>query len=197
MSNYKKSLTDQLPITRSLRYVALLAPGVNDTGPAGNIGSANTRPALVISGAQSFESLFLVDGAVVNENMRGTAAGPLHRGRDPGDDGPDAAASRPSTGASPEASSTPSRSRAATHSPARSARAHERRAGARRRPRGRPSAGRRIDQVNESYEATLGGADLEGPDLVLRSRAAGSPSDRLARRDLLPEDTTRAIRARS
>ncbi|HEY4229519.1 MAG TPA: TonB-dependent receptor, partial [Thermoanaerobaculia bacterium] len=71
MSNYKKALTDQLPITRSLRDVALLAPGVDETGPTGNIGSANTRPALVISGAQSFESLFLVDGAVVNENIRG------------------------------------------------------------------------------------------------------------------------------
>jgi len=71
MSNYKKALTDQLPIDRTLRSVALLAPGVTDNGPTGNIGSANTRPALVISGAQSFESLFLVDGAVVNENLRG------------------------------------------------------------------------------------------------------------------------------
>jgi len=71
MSNYKKALTDQLPIERSLRSIALLAPGVDETGPTGNIGSANTRPALVISGAQSFESLFLVDGAVVNENLRG------------------------------------------------------------------------------------------------------------------------------
>jgi hypothetical protein len=71
MSNYTKALGDQLPIDRTLRSFALLAPGVDDTGPAGNIGSANTRPALVISGAQSFESLFLVDGAVVNENARG------------------------------------------------------------------------------------------------------------------------------
>ena len=71
LSNYRKPLTDQLPITRSLRSVALLAPGVTDNGPNGGIGSANTRPALVISGAQSFESLFLIDGAVVNENLRG------------------------------------------------------------------------------------------------------------------------------
>ena len=71
LSNYTKTLTDKLPITRSLRSIALLAPGVTDNGPEGGIGSANTRPALVISGAQSFESLFLVDGAVVNENLRG------------------------------------------------------------------------------------------------------------------------------
>jgi hypothetical protein len=71
LSNYTKQLGDRLPIDRTLRSFALLAPGVTDNGPAGNIGSANTRPALVISGAQSFESLFLVDGAVVNENLRG------------------------------------------------------------------------------------------------------------------------------
>ena len=71
MSNSTKALGEQLPIARTLRDYALLAPGVDETGPTGNIGSANTRPALVISGAQSFESLFLVDGAVVNENIRG------------------------------------------------------------------------------------------------------------------------------
>jgi hypothetical protein len=71
MSNYTKALGDRLPIDRTLRSFALLAPGVTDNGPAGNIGSANTRAALMISGAQSFESLYLVDGAVVNENLRG------------------------------------------------------------------------------------------------------------------------------
>lgn len=71
-SSYKQTLVNQLPLDRSLRSVALLAPGVTDNGPNGNIGSANpASPALVISGAQSFESLFMVDGAVVNENLRG------------------------------------------------------------------------------------------------------------------------------
>lgn len=71
-SSYKQALVDQLPLDRSLRSVALLAPGVADTGPSGNIGSANpASPALVVSGAQSFESLYMVDGAVVNENLRG------------------------------------------------------------------------------------------------------------------------------
>lgn len=71
-STYKQSLVDQLPLDRSLRSTVLLAPGVDATGPSGNIGSANpASPALVISGAQSFESLYMVDGAVVNENLRG------------------------------------------------------------------------------------------------------------------------------
>jgi hypothetical protein len=71
-STYKQSLVNELPLDRSLRSTVLLAPGVDDSGPSGNIGSANpAAPAIVISGAQSFESLFMVDGAVVNENVRG------------------------------------------------------------------------------------------------------------------------------
>ncbi len=71
-SSYKQTLVERLPLDRSLRSTALLAPGVTDNGPSGNIGSASpASPALVISGAQSFESLFMVDGAVVNENLRG------------------------------------------------------------------------------------------------------------------------------
>lgn len=71
-STYEQSLVNRLPLDRSLRSTELLAPGVTDTGPSGNIGSANpASPAIVISGAPSFESLFMVDGAVVNENLRG------------------------------------------------------------------------------------------------------------------------------
>ena len=70
-ANYKKDLVDRLPIDRSLRSVVLLAPGVTENGPRGNLGSANERPALMISGAPSFENLFLVNGVVVNENLRG------------------------------------------------------------------------------------------------------------------------------
>ena len=39
----------------------------------------------MISGAPSFENLFLVNGVVVNENIRGQATNALHRGRGPGD----------------------------------------------------------------------------------------------------------------
>jgi hypothetical protein len=60
-----------MPIDRTPQAVALLAPGVNDNGPISNIGSANARPGLMISGAPSYDSLFLVNGVIVNENLRG------------------------------------------------------------------------------------------------------------------------------
>lgn len=61
-TNFKQSMVEQLPILRNLQNVALLAPGVNTGGPGGNI---------MISGAMSFDSLYLVNGAIVNENLRG------------------------------------------------------------------------------------------------------------------------------
>ncbi len=70
-TNYKQKLIEKLPNDRTLRSVTLLAAGVNDNGPKGSTGSANERPAMTISGAQSFENLFLINGVVVNENLRG------------------------------------------------------------------------------------------------------------------------------
>jgi Carboxypeptidase regulatory-like domain/TonB-dependent Receptor Plug Domain len=70
-ANYKKQVIDRLPVDRSLRSIALLAPGVTDNGPHGNVGTNNDRKALMISGALSYSNLFLVDGVVVNENLRG------------------------------------------------------------------------------------------------------------------------------
>jgi len=61
-TNFKQDMIEQLPILRNLQNVALLAPGVNSGGPNGNI---------MISGAMSFDSLYLVNGAIVNENLRG------------------------------------------------------------------------------------------------------------------------------
>jgi outer membrane receptor for ferrienterochelin and colicin len=58
------SLQNKLPITRDLQGAVTLSAGVSTTGPAG---------AIAISGAQSYESLFLVNGVVVNENLRGQA----------------------------------------------------------------------------------------------------------------------------
>lgn len=55
---------ERLPVARTIGQAALLAPGVHDTGPGGNI---------TISGAMSFENLWLVNGVVVNENLRGQA----------------------------------------------------------------------------------------------------------------------------
>ncbi len=61
-SNFKQDLIESLPVARNLQSVTLLAPGVNDNGPGGNV---------VISGAMSFDSLYLVNGAIVSENLRG------------------------------------------------------------------------------------------------------------------------------
>lgn len=69
--NYKKDLVDRLPVDRSLRSVVLLAPGVTENGARGSVGSTNDRKPLMISGAFSYSSLFLINGVVVNENLGG------------------------------------------------------------------------------------------------------------------------------
>jgi len=59
---------EDLPVARNIRSATLLTPGVAATGPK----QAGSRsPALSIAGAMSFESLYLVNGVVVNENLRG------------------------------------------------------------------------------------------------------------------------------
>ena len=70
-ASYTQQLMNQLPSGRALRDAALLAPSVNDNGPSSSLASAaSPRPALMISGAASVESLYLVNGVVVNENVR-------------------------------------------------------------------------------------------------------------------------------
>ena len=77
-SNYKQDTVNRLPMARTPTAQANLTPGVT----AGVNGPT-------ISGAMSYDNLYLVNGAVVNENLRGqTGARPLHRGRHPGDDRP-------------------------------------------------------------------------------------------------------------
>ncbi len=61
-SNYTEQIVEELPIGRTVQAITNMAPGVTTTGPGGNI---------TISGAMSFDSLFLVNGAVTNENVRG------------------------------------------------------------------------------------------------------------------------------
>ncbi|HEU5250121.1 MAG TPA: carboxypeptidase regulatory-like domain-containing protein, partial [Thermoanaerobaculia bacterium] len=72
-ANHKKQVIDRLPVDRSLRSVVLLAPGVTENGPQGTVGTTNDRKALLISGALSYSNLFLINGVVVNENLRGQA----------------------------------------------------------------------------------------------------------------------------
>ena len=62
-TNFRSETIAELPtLQRNIATAALIAPGVNDAGP---------NKQIVISGAQSFDNLFLVNGVVVNENLRG------------------------------------------------------------------------------------------------------------------------------
>jgi len=61
---YRKDMLERLPLGRDLAAAVTLAPGVTPTGPSGNI---------IMSGALSFETQYLVNGVVINENLRGQA----------------------------------------------------------------------------------------------------------------------------
>ena len=54
---------EKLAVTRTIESASLLVPGVNNAGING----------ITISGAQSYENLWLINGVVVNENIRGQA----------------------------------------------------------------------------------------------------------------------------
>lgn len=61
-TSIRSDLVEKLPLGRTLVAAALMAPGVQDSGPNGG---------LTVNGSMSFESLYLVNGVVVNENIRG------------------------------------------------------------------------------------------------------------------------------
>lgn len=61
---YTAKKIDDLPVGRALNDAVLLAPGVNSNGPSS---------AIVVAGALSYETLYLVNGVNVNENLRGQA----------------------------------------------------------------------------------------------------------------------------
>lgn len=61
-TNLQREEIDNLPIQRTIQASVQMAPGVTPNGPAG---------AVVISGANAFDSLYLINGAVTNENLRG------------------------------------------------------------------------------------------------------------------------------
>ena len=61
-ANFDVKMVRELPTGRDMRETTLLAPGVTD-------GAVNDQ--ITISGAMSFDNLFLVNGVVVNENLRG------------------------------------------------------------------------------------------------------------------------------
>ena len=63
-TNFSQELIANLPTSRDLNSVLLMAPGVHPTGPAG---------AFSFGGSVSFENLFLLNGVSINENIRGQA----------------------------------------------------------------------------------------------------------------------------
>jgi outer membrane receptor for ferrienterochelin and colicin len=62
-TNLDQDLIAMLPTNRDLNASVLQAPAVHATGPSG---------AYSISGSNSFESLFMVNGVAITENLRGT-----------------------------------------------------------------------------------------------------------------------------
>ena len=63
-TNFSQELISTLPTNRDYRAVMLMAPSVHPTGPSGSFS---------VAGSMSFESLFMVNGVSVNENLRGQA----------------------------------------------------------------------------------------------------------------------------
>jgi len=61
-TNLDAKLVEQLPVGRRIQDRVQLAPGVT---------AAGTNGQTVINGAQSFDNLYLVNGVVINENVRG------------------------------------------------------------------------------------------------------------------------------
>ena len=58
----EQSVLEKLPVARTIQQAVLLAAGTSSSGP---------RNATVISGAQSYENLYTMNGVVMNENLRG------------------------------------------------------------------------------------------------------------------------------
>jgi outer membrane receptor for ferrienterochelin and colicin len=63
-TNFQQELVAALPTTRDIAGVMLMAPAVHPTGPSGSFS---------VAGSMSNESLFMVNGVTVNENIRGQA----------------------------------------------------------------------------------------------------------------------------
>ncbi|MGH9456328.1 MAG: carboxypeptidase regulatory-like domain-containing protein, partial [Thermoanaerobaculia bacterium] len=61
-TNFQEETIEDLPVNRTILGAVNLAPGVNNEGPNGN---------MMIAGAPSFDSVYYIDGAAVNENLRG------------------------------------------------------------------------------------------------------------------------------
>lgn len=61
-TNLQADLIENLPIGRTIQATVTLSPGVTTNGPGG---------ALVVGGGYAYDTLYVVNGAVTNENLRG------------------------------------------------------------------------------------------------------------------------------
>jgi len=61
-TNIQSDLIEDLPIGRTIQATITLAPGVTTNGPGGQ---------LVVGGGYAYDTLYVVNGAVTNENVRG------------------------------------------------------------------------------------------------------------------------------
>ena len=61
-ATYTAETLDKLPVTRTILSAVALSPGVNQNGPNG---------VVTISGAQSYENLYMVNGATIVHNLQG------------------------------------------------------------------------------------------------------------------------------
>jgi len=66
-----QKLLERLPAGRTVRDAVLLAPGVNENGPKGAAFLEGLPHAVMISGAMSFENLYLINGVAANSSYRG------------------------------------------------------------------------------------------------------------------------------
>ena len=64
-----KTLVDELPVGRGLASIVALSPGVLPTGPTKS--EATGLSSITIAGAPTYENLFMLNGVVLNENLRG------------------------------------------------------------------------------------------------------------------------------
>src|SRR5688500_4310134 len=67
-TNFRAELLQTLPSNRTLGAAVLLAPNVKASGPGGTSGGDGS---FTISGAMAFDSLFLLNGVAITENLRG------------------------------------------------------------------------------------------------------------------------------
>ena len=67
-SSFRQELMVTLPTNRTLSAAVIMAPNVHATGPNNTNGSDG---GIAIGGAMSFDSLFLLNGVAVTENVRG------------------------------------------------------------------------------------------------------------------------------